>query len=510
MVAELAAVVGADWVRTERAAVDEFKDPFWIPGDETFAASAVVQPGSVAQVQEVMRIANRWGVPVSPHSQGRNLGHGGASPSRRGAIQLGFQRLDRVLEINEELAYAVVEPGVTWQDLHRAVAERGLDLMTPVPDLAWGSVIGNTMDSGHTYQRYGADYRLHAGFEVVLPEGELLRTGQGAHPDSAAWHTYRRGLGPALDELFVQSNLGIVVRMGVWLQRRPEAYAPLVLVVDDDGDLEEAIDTIRELRLAGHLEGIPAVYSTLRAAHMVLDDPVPAGPIPFTAEELRRIGAEKGVGAWAVRAAVWGDRELVELRLRRIHSAWERIPSGRVHPVRVYASAEWGGFTRSAEQITAGIPTMKAIESTPDHVAHLDVSPVVPLQGSAIREVVEELRRQYAAAQLNFGVGIMVTGERAAVPIAGIRYDRTDPVSARTAVETGRRMVTALGQLGYLDCRPHIAQMDLAASFASFNDHAYRRFVERIKDAVDPGGVLAPGRHGIWPARDRTASRGDE
>jgi 4-cresol dehydrogenase (hydroxylating) flavoprotein subunit len=164
MLAELASLVGEEWVRTDRAAVDEFKDPFWIPGDETFAASAVVQPGSVPQVQEVMRIANRWGVPVSPHSQGRNLGHGGASPSRRGAIQLGFQRLDRVLEINEELAYAVVEPGVTWQDLHNAVTERGLDLMTPVPDLAWGSVIGNTMDSGHTYQRYGADYRLHAGF----------------------------------------------------------------------------------------------------------------------------------------------------------------------------------------------------------------------------------------------------------------------------------------------------------------------------------------------------------
>ena len=88
MVAELVSVVGAEWVRTEREAVDEFRDPYWIPGDDTFAASAVVQPGSVAQVQEVMRIANRWGVPVSPHSQGRNLGHGGASPSRRGAIQL--------------------------------------------------------------------------------------------------------------------------------------------------------------------------------------------------------------------------------------------------------------------------------------------------------------------------------------------------------------------------------------------------------------------------------------
>ena len=45
--------------------------------------------------------------------------------------------------------------------------------------------------------------------------------------------------------------------------------------------------------------------------------------------------------------------------------------------------------------------------------------------------------------------------------------------------------------------------MDLAQEQFGFGDHAYRRFVEKIKDAVDPNGILAPGRHGIWPARLR-------
>jgi len=500
---ELIDTVGAEWVRVERGEVDEFKDPFWIPGDETYAASAVVQPGSVEEVQAVLRIANRWEIPVSPHSQGRNLGHGGASPRQKGAIQLGFQRMNRILEINEELAYAVVEPGVTWQDLYDAIQQRGLDLLTPVPDLGWGSIIGNTMDSGHTYQRYGADYRLHVGYEVVLPDGELLRTGQGAIDHSASWHTYRRGLGPSLDELFIQSNLGIVVRMGVWLARKPDAYAPLTLVIDDDADLEAAVDTVRELRLAGHLEGMPAIYSTLRAAHMLRDSPVPAGPSPFTAAEMRDIGERLDVGAWAVRAAIWGDPDIAAIRLARIVEAWKRIPSGRVPVVRTYAADEYDAFTRSAELITIGIPTLKAIESTPPHIAHLDVSPVVPLRGSEMRTVVEEIRREYAEAGLNFGVGIMVTGERSAVAIAGIRYDRTDVADVRRAIETGRRIVTALGDLGYGDARPHLAFMDLAASYSSFNDHAYRRFIEKIKDAVDPAGILAPGRNGIWPARDR-------
>jgi 4-cresol dehydrogenase (hydroxylating) len=509
LVAELRGVVGDDAVHVERAQVDEFKDAYWIPGDETYAASAVVQPATTEEVQAIVRIVNRHNVPLWPHSQGRNLGHGGPSPRVRGSIQLGFQRMNRVLEIDEELAYAVVEPGVTWQDLHDEVAARGFDLLTPCPDLGWGSIVGNSMDSGHTYQHYGADYMMPTGFEVVLPDGELLRTGQGAIPGSTAWHVYKRSLGPSLDPLFIQSNLGIVTRMGVWLKRQPPAYAPVTLVVDDDGDLESAIDTIRELRLAGHLEGVPAVYSTLRAAHMIRDNPVPPGPVPFTADELTRIGAETGLGAWAVRAAVWGDTELVAYKLRQIEAAWLAIPSGRIETPRVYDAAEYADLTGSAAQIGIGIPTLKALESTPPHIAHLDVSPVVPLRGSEVRIVVEELRRQYAAAGMNFGAGIMVSGERSAVVIAGIRYDKTDEAVARSAFALGHNMVQALGRLGYGDSRPHLENMDLAADLHSFNEHAYRRFVERIKDAVDPNGILSPGRHGIWPSAYRGSRDGE-
>ncbi|THG30095.1 FAD-binding oxidoreductase [Naasia lichenicola] len=510
VLAQLQAAVGVEAVHVERTKVDEFKDDYWIPGDETYAAAAVVQPTSTEQVREIVRIANEHGIPLWPHSQGRNLGHGGASPRVRGSIQLGFQRMNRVLEINDELAYAVVEPGVTWQDLHDAVRERGYSLMTPCPDLSWGSIIGNSMDGGHTYQHYGADYLMPTGFEVVLPDGDLLRTGQGAIPESTSWHLYKRSLGPSLDALFVQSNLGIVTRMGVWLKRLPDAYAPLTLIVDDDADLEIAVDTIRELRLAGHLEGVPSIYSTLRAAHMLLDAPVQAGPVPFTAAELQEIGARLGVGAWAVRSYIWGDPELVAYRLRRIEAAWAAVPSGRMQPVTTYTKDDYSTIVGSAAQIGIGIPTLKAIESTPAHIAHVDVSPVVPLRGVEIRMVVEELRRLYAEGGLNFGVGIMVTGERTAVAIAGIRYDKTDEAVARGAFELGRRMQESLGRLGYGDGRPHLLYMDTAASQHSFNGHAYRRFVERIKDAVDPNGILSPGRHGIWPGAYREDGRADD
>ena len=220
---ELAAALDAERVVTDDDALTERKDPYWIPGDDSYVGSAVVYPTTVAEVQEVMRIANRHHVPVWPHGQGRG-GYGGPSPRVRGSLQISLSKMDKVLEINEELAYAVVEPGVRWFDLHDAIEAGNHSLQLSVPDLGWGSVIGNSMDNGMSYMPYGADFQLLCGLEIVLPTGELVRTGMGAIPENKTFHLYRRGLGPSFGEMFAQSNYGIVVKAGVWLQRKPEGY----------------------------------------------------------------------------------------------------------------------------------------------------------------------------------------------------------------------------------------------------------------------------------------------
>jgi 4-cresol dehydrogenase (hydroxylating) len=500
LIESLTAVVGDDGIELERADIDAFKDPYWIPGDETYAASALVQPTSTEQVQDIVRLAGQHGVPVWPHGQGRNYGYGGASPRVRGSIQIGFRRMNRVLEINEKLAYAVVEPGVRWFDLHAALEEQAPGLTHSVPDLGWGSVVGNSMDSGITYMPYGADFQFPCGMEVVLPDGSLLRTGHGAIEAGHAWHVHKRSLGPSLDTLFIQSNLGIVTRMGVWLKRKPEAYAPLVLSISDDADLEQAIDVIRELRLAGHLEGVPSLYPTLRAAVMLTDTPAVTPRRQLTEEDYRRIGEETGVGAWACRTAVWADRDIAELKIEKIRRAWLQIPSASFQSERIYGPDEYGELALAHEKIQAGVPTLKAIEITPEHVGHVGFSPVVPMDGTQVRFVIDELRRRIIAAGVNFSGGILITGERAAVVVCGMQFDITQPASIRNAMDLAKSLVRDLGAMGYGEYRAHLDFMDLAQEQYGFNDNAYRRFVEKIKDAVDPAGILSPGRHGIWPA----------
>lgn len=124
----------------------EYRDPFWVQGSTDFDAAAMVSPTSVEQIQAIVRIANAHKVPLWTFSQGRNYGYGGAAARLRGTILVNFREMNRILELNEDLAYAVVEPGVRWFDLFDALEAAGGRLWSSVPDLggaAWSATVWN-------------------------------------------------------------------------------------------------------------------------------------------------------------------------------------------------------------------------------------------------------------------------------------------------------------------------------------------------------------------------------
>jgi FAD/FMN-containing dehydrogenase len=185
------AVVGREWVFTSEEDLALYRDafsPFWGEPEER-RASAAVAPNEVGQVQEIVRIANRFRVPLYPISTGRNLGYGGSAPTYSGSVVIDLKRMNRIIEVNERNASALVEPGVSYFDLYNYIEERGLKLWLDVPDPGWGSPIGNSLDrgGGYTMPQYRFHFEAHCGMEVVLPTGELMRTGQGALPGSKSW-----------------------------------------------------------------------------------------------------------------------------------------------------------------------------------------------------------------------------------------------------------------------------------------------------------------------------------
>jgi 4-cresol dehydrogenase (hydroxylating) len=85
-VTDLTAVLDPARIVLDRESLAPYKDPYWIPGDETFAAGGLVYPTSVAEVQEIVRLCARHDIKVWPHGQGRNYGYGGASPRDRKSV----------------------------------------------------------------------------------------------------------------------------------------------------------------------------------------------------------------------------------------------------------------------------------------------------------------------------------------------------------------------------------------------------------------------------------------
>ena len=122
--AEFQDILGSERVITDPEGLRSFRDPFQFQSWEDNTASAVLSPTTVEEVQEIVRIANRHRVPLWTHGQGRNNGYGGPAPRVKGSVIVSLREMNRVLEIDPDLAYAVVEPGVRWFDLYEAMRSR--------------------------------------------------------------------------------------------------------------------------------------------------------------------------------------------------------------------------------------------------------------------------------------------------------------------------------------------------------------------------------------------------
>ncbi|HEV2862812.1 MAG TPA: FAD-binding protein, partial [Pyrinomonadaceae bacterium] len=172
--ARLQEVVGA-----ENVLVDEEKvEPY--AGDalkEKFPPEAVVLPETARQVSEIMRLANEESFPVT--ARGGGVGYTGGAVPVEGGIVIGTDRMNRIREIDSDNLLVVTEPGVTTYTLQQEVERLGL-FYPPDPASYKNSYIGGNIAEnagGIRSAKYGVTKHYVLGLEVVMPTGEIIRTG---------------------------------------------------------------------------------------------------------------------------------------------------------------------------------------------------------------------------------------------------------------------------------------------------------------------------------------------
>jgi 4-cresol dehydrogenase (hydroxylating) len=540
-VARLKAAVGAEHVLTGEADVARYSRDT-VPWQRT--CSAVVFPGSTEDVRKVVQVAREYRLPVWPFSKGKNWGYGGPMACHDGAVTLILERMNRIIHVDPELAYAEVEPGVTQGQLNAYLKEHGLKLWADCTDSSpHGSVLGNALERGVGYTPYGDHFGHLCGLEVVLPTGDVVRTGGGPE-NLVTWHTYKYGTGPYLEGLFSQSNLGIVTRAGVWLMPEPEAFNCYFFDLRDARDFPAVIDAVRRLALAR------AVHSNVHIVNdytfFTLMTRFPAelarGRSNLSEEAKAALRQRFHVAPWTVTGGLYGsaaqvraNRTLIkkelspygrltffdDAKIRKVQALVALLKKTQCTPVLgplVRRLKDWLVSPAPAEvlevvprvyPIFKGVPSefiLRAayfknrrpcpegdVDEARDGCGFLTFAPAAPLTGKHLQELLglcEPVLRKHG---FDLCTSFILVNPRTVVTVLSIHYDRADPDETARAGAVYDELTEVTVKAGYQQYRTSMAHMDRILDCAP----GVRRLLETIKSAVDPDNILAPGRYGV-------------
>jgi 4-cresol dehydrogenase (hydroxylating) flavoprotein subunit len=384
-------------------------------------------------------------------------------------------------------------PGVSFFDLFRHLKNGGHALWMSVPGNSWGSVIGNALERGTGSTPYGDHCEQICGMEVVLPDGSIVRTGMGAMQNSGSWQSYKYGYGPGWDQMFMQSNLGVVTKAGLWLQPEPEMTARAELALPRFEDAQWAIEILSDLRRCDVIQHNIPLMTPVRAAAITsqrADWYEGTGPLPDAICET--MINTLGVGWWTTTISLYGHEGVVTAQIAVVRKALEE---------RLNRPLEFEIWHRGdpEERSAQGIPTTRALQCVNwygGRGGHLSFAPILPQDGAFALDYAKTLKEIFDQAGQDWWAGFVI-GRRHINAVNLILYNRDDPAMLTRADALYRHLLTDAARRGIGEHRGHISYMDMIAQSYDFGDGALGKLNGKVKAALDPNNIIAPGRSGV-------------
>ena len=411
---------------------------------------AVARPSSTEEVAAILLLANREGFPVVP--RGAGTGMSGGSVPIQGGVVLSLERMDRILEVNEQDLLAVVEPGVVTGELQRVVEAHGL-FYPPDPASHQVCTIGGNVAEcagGLRAVKYGVTKDYVLGLEVVLPTGEIIKTGA---------RTAKSVAGYDLTKLMVGSEgtLGVATKIILKLLPLPESVLTLSAFFPDiDSAARAASGIIKDRVLPRALELVDR--ASLRAAEQYLKEDLSGGAAAMLLIE------------------VDGTVESAAREMDRVTAVVSRCNATRMEQVRDDAERE--RLWKLRRSISPALYTIKPRKLNEDIVVPRSRIPDI------LREI-EAIAARHNLLIANFGhagdgnihTNIMI--DDADLPRAELAVKEIFAATLRMDGSISGEHGIGLSKAAYLPM-----EVSLAALAA----------MKRIKQALDPKNILNPGK----------------
>lgn len=422
-----------------------------------FLPDCVVHPANSEEVSRVLKLANAEKIPVFPRGAGSGF-TGGALP-KGGGVVLVTTRMNRILRIDSDNLVAEVEPGVVTEAFQIEVEKLGLFYPPDPASLKFSTLGGNVAEcaGGPRAVKYGVTKDFVMGLEVVLPTGEVIRTGG---------ETVKGVVGYDLTKLLCGSEgtLGIITKIIFKLLPLPEAKKTMLTVFDSIDGAARAVSTIIKGKI------IPTTLEFLDHATL-------------TCVERRFNLGLPPEGRAVLLIEVDGDRDLIEKQAKAIHELIK--PLGLVQFRVAKDAAESEELWRVRRLVSPSLRDVNPDKFNEDIVVPRSKVPDV------IRRI-EQIQGRYDIPIVNFGhagdgnihVNVMIDRQ---VPGQEEKAHRAIKEVFQAALDLGGTMS---GEHGVgLAKQPYIP-MELSAEQIGA--------MQVIKKALDPNNILNPGK--MFPA----------
>lgn len=488
--------------------------------------AGVLYPTTKENVIEIVRLANKHLVKIYPVSLGKNWGYGCQTPTHDDCYIVNLSKLHKIEIINKELGVFSIEPGVTQKMMYEFLLEHQLNFMIPTTGAGLNcSLIGNALDRGYGLSPITDHFKGLTSIDAVLANGEQYHSPFLAYGCETLSHLHPNGVGLNIQALFAQSNLGIVTRASIHLQKK--STDSMVFYFGTQNSLQLAIWV--ELIQIIMSEFIGTIYSVVLMNKNRVQATVEQNTVKTHQSEnifLDKIIFKFDQMEWVLGGAIYGDDETQKIVIKKLKKMFSSktdlmafisqkklrvLKSILTHTPIIKKNEK---LFRSINNIQSminliyGTPSNSGLnlaylykKYNPNNVLNLNPSiddvgliwfaPLVPI----IREKVLEYNEIITRVSFEFETPLLITFNT----ISSLCFDCTIPIffnknDEQSAIKARRyfwALLTECQKAGFFPYRLDIeAQKKLIT-----NDVPYWNTAISIKKALDPNNIMSPGRY---------------